>query len=276
LLDVTPLVSRRWAGLARIDNRLTGWVAAAPVTVRTKLLVAFLAIAGLLVLVSVLGLQVLAQANARVERLSALQLRSSTYQALEAYATDLEQTLGVRAAGTPSVTPYTGGKTLQGGEQWVLADLQVADALSQVELGSDEALFGFVPPAAEERALRRIRADYRNIVSALAHRQLDRSDVTGFRAEPYIRAAIDADNDLAARTASLGKAQRRNCRASCSEPKRIHLVTQPLHRRQCSESSSRSPSGLASWSLIRPIQRTEARLAEIASRLLGTTRGAEP
>ena len=72
-------------------------VAGAPATVRTKLLVAFLVIAALLVLVGVLGLRVLGQANARVERLGTLQLRSAPYQALEAYATDLRQTLGVRA-----------------------------------------------------------------------------------------------------------------------------------------------------------------------------------
>src|SRR5690242_859297 len=134
---------QRWAARLRFDNRLVARVAALPVTVRTKLLVAFLAIAGLLVLVSVLGLHVLTQGNGRVGRLGAIQLRASTYQALEAYANDLQQTLGVRAAGTPAVTPYTGGKTLQGGEQWSLADLQVADTLSQVELGADEALFGF-------------------------------------------------------------------------------------------------------------------------------------
>ena len=52
-------------------------VARAPATVRTKLLVAFLVIAALLVLVGVLGLRVLGQANARVERLGTLQLRSS-------------------------------------------------------------------------------------------------------------------------------------------------------------------------------------------------------
>jgi signal transduction histidine kinase len=259
---------RRWAELARVDNRLTGWVAAAPVSVRTKLLVAFLAIAGLLVLVSVLGLHVLAQGNARVERLSALQLRSSTYQALEAYATDLEQTLGVRAAGTPAVTPYTGGKTLQGGEQWNLADLQVADALSQVELGSDEALFGFVPPAADERALRRIRADYHKIVGALRHIQkLDRSGVTGFRAQPDIRAAIDADNDLADRTASLAEGTKKEAAALVAVNRNAYASSRNLF---IAVSAASVVFALAlgvvlSWSLIRPIQRTETRLAEIAS-----------
>src|SRR5579862_423794 len=201
-----PPPSRRWPSLVGVENPLARLIARAPATVRTKLLVAFLAIAAALVVVGVLGLRVLAQSNSRVENLGAIQRRSSQYQALEAYATDLQQTLGVRAAGTPQVTPYTGGKALQGGEQWKLADLQVADTLSQVELGADEALFGFVPPPADERVLRRIRVDYRAVVRALAQiRKLDDAGVQGYKAEPYVRAAINADNDLAVRSAELAE-----------------------------------------------------------------------
>jgi signal transduction histidine kinase len=267
VLDATPPARRRWANLVRVDNRLTGWVAGAPATVRTKLLVAFLAIASLLVLVSVLGAQVLGHGNARIERLSALELRSSTYQTLEAYATDLQQTLGVRAAGTPAVTPYTGGKTLQGGEQWRLADLQIADTLSQVELGADEALFGFVPPATEERVLRRIRADYRTIVSALAQiRKLDGSGVTGYRAQPYIRAAIDADNDLAARTASLAEGTKTQTASLVAANRSAYTSSRNLFIAVSAGSVALAlVLGLIlSRSVIRPIQETEARLAGIA------------
>lgn len=157
VLEAPP--ARRWAALARTKNRLVGAVARAPANVRTKLLVAFLIIAALLVLVGVLGLRFLGQANARVERLGTLQLRSATYQALEANATDLRQTLGVRAAGTPGVTPYTGGTKLEGGQKWKLADDDVAFVLSQVELGTNEPTYGFVPPPADERVLERIRLD---------------------------------------------------------------------------------------------------------------------
>ena len=67
VLEAPP--ARRWAALARMKNRLVGAVARAPANVRTKLLVAFLIIAALLVLVGVLGLRFLCQANARVDRL---------------------------------------------------------------------------------------------------------------------------------------------------------------------------------------------------------------
>src|SRR5207342_2394057 len=86
-----PSTLRRWAALGRMKGLFAGVVARAPAKVRTKLLVAFFVIAALLVLVSVLGLQVLAQSNARVERLGALQLRSSQYQTLAATADDLQE-----------------------------------------------------------------------------------------------------------------------------------------------------------------------------------------
>ena len=52
-----PPTGRRWAALGKIKDRLVRLVARAPATVRTKLLVAFLGIAALLVLVTVLGLR---------------------------------------------------------------------------------------------------------------------------------------------------------------------------------------------------------------------------
>ena len=250
------------------DNRLVRLVAGAPASVRTKLLVAFLAIAALLVLVSVVGLQVLGQTNARIEHLGTLQLRSATYQALEAYAIDLRQTLGVRAAGTPAVTPYTGGKTLQGGEQWRLADLQVADVLSQVELGSDEALFGFVPPPADERVLRRIRLDYRTIVRALDQiRRLDSSGVTGYKAHPYLLAAIAADNDLDARTRNLAESTSTETKALIQANRSAYTSSRNLFIGVGAGSVvlALALGMILSWSLVSPIQQTETRLAEISA-----------
>ena len=67
----------RVGGTHGIENGSSRCVASAP-AVRTKLLVGFLAIAALLVLYDVLGLRVLGQANARVERLGTLQAPSAT------------------------------------------------------------------------------------------------------------------------------------------------------------------------------------------------------
>jgi signal transduction histidine kinase len=238
------------------------------VKVRTKLLVAFLGISALLVLVSALGLLVLGQANARVVRLGTLQRRLSTYQALEAHATDLRQALGARSAGTIEVTPYTGGIKLQGGRQWALADLAVADVLSEIELGTNQATFRFVPPPADEHVLQRIRRDYREVYRALAEiKKLDSSGVAGYASERYIRAAIAAERDLHDSATNL--ADRTN-----------HETETLIKANRSAYTSSRNlfigvgagsvvlalALGLIlSWSLIQPIQSTEARLAEISA-----------
>src|SRR5438309_799459 len=59
-----PPAARRWSARVRFGGRLAGWIAGAPASVRTKLLVSFLLIAALLVLVAALGLDVLRQGNA--------------------------------------------------------------------------------------------------------------------------------------------------------------------------------------------------------------------
>jgi signal transduction histidine kinase len=251
----------------RVHNRLVRLVAGAPATLRTKLLVGFLAIAALLVLVSVLGLHVLGQANARVVRLGTLQLRSSTYDALEAHATDLRQALGARSAGTIQVTPYTGGSRLQGGRQWALADLAVADVLSEIELGANEVMFGFVPPQADERVLQRIRRDYRSVYRALAAiKSLDSRGVPGYRSEKFIRAAIAADSDLQQSSTNLADRTSQEAEGLIAANRSAYTSSRNLFI-----AVGAGSVGLAlvlglilSRSLIRPIQETEARLAGIA------------
>jgi signal transduction histidine kinase len=264
-----PPARRRWAALVRIDNRLVGWVARAPTKVRTKLLVAFLAIVALLLVVTVLGLRVLGQANGRVEGLRALQLRSATYQALDAHAADLQQALNVRSAGASNLTGYTGGKTLPAsGELWILADLDVADTLSQVELGFNEITFGFVPPRADERTLRQIRVDYRTVVGAIT--QIQKLDARRIRrpvAGRYLHTARNAGDDLKnqadnlyfrtkAQTQSLAAANRNSYGSSRGLLVAVSAASVAL---------ALLLGFVLSWSLIRPIQRTEARLEEIAA-----------
>jgi signal transduction histidine kinase len=268
-LDAPPARPRR-AALTGLREGLAGVVARAPATVRTKLLVAFLAIAALLVVVSVLGLRVLEQANARVERLDTLQLRAATYQSIEAHAGDLQQTLNVRAAGNPSNTPYTGDKTLRGaGEQWRLADLEVADVLSQIELATVEKLFGFAPPPADERKLRRIRSDYAAVRNALATVQrLDTSGVQGHEAtRSYVNAARVAGDDLDARAQDLSFKARAETQALVAANRGEYTSSRNLFIGVSAASVALALAlGLVlSWSLIDPIQRTEARLSQISA-----------
>ena len=266
--DALP-ARRGRAALWRLREGLARLVALTPGTVRTKLVVAFLAIAALLVVLTMFGLRVLGQANARVERLDVLQLRSATYQALEAHAGDLQQTLGVRAAGDPTITLYTGGKKLNSGQQWRLADLQVADTLSQIELATDEPLFGFVPPSADERELQRIRSDYASIRRALTHIQrLDRNRITGYeRTRPYVNAARAKGDDLHALAQDLSFKARAETQALVKTNTGEYASSRNLFV-GVSTASVLLALGLGlllSWSLIGPIRRTETRLAQIAA-----------
>jgi signal transduction histidine kinase len=266
--DAEPVVEGKRTALARIQNQLERGVARTPANVRAKLLAAFLVIAALLVVVGVLGLRVLGQANGRVQRLGALQLHSSTYQSLAAYATDLRQVLALRAAGTPAVTPYTGGKILVGGRQWILPDDAAAFALSQVELGTDEPTFGFVPPPADEQVLEQIRLDYRNIDRALTRIQkLDSSNVRGYAAQPSLTAAIDADNDLFTRTIGLAQRTGNETATLIAENRRAYTSSRDLFVGvgAISVVLALGLGLLLAWSLIGPIRRIEARLAEIAA-----------
>jgi signal transduction histidine kinase len=236
--------------------------------VRAKLLASFLAIAALLVLVGVLGLRVLAQANGRVERLGTLQVRASTYQALAAYATELRNMLGVRAAGQPNMVPYTRGKLLEGGTRWNLSNTDARYALSQVEVGADESTFGFVPPAGDQRVLTQIHRDYRTIARALARiSALDAANVKGFRALTPLETATVADNDLttlavdlADRTSGETNALTRANRSAYTSSRDEFIAVAAI-----SVVLALGLGLLLALSLLGPIRRTETRLAEISA-----------
>ena len=253
--------------VGRIRNRLVAGVARVPVTVRTKLLVAFLGIAGLLVLVGVLGLHVLGQANGRVERLSALQQRQAQYQQLSAHADDLRVALGERAAGTPQLSAYTGDKPIQGGTWWKETDLDVRALLGQVELGFDEALFGFVPPPADERVLGRVRADYAKVYRALAKiSKLDDANVHGFAFEPYLAVAIKAGDDLSNNATDLAFRTSNETDSVVAANGNAYTSSRDLFVGVSAASVVLAlVLGLVlSWLVIGPIKRTETRLAEIS------------
>ena len=263
-----PPARRRTGTLPEIESRIARVVARAPASVRTKLLVSFLVIAALLVLVAVLGLRVLGQANARVARLGTLQARSAQYQALAAYATDLRQVLGARGIGQPGMSAYTGVRTTEEGRRWVLVDEAASYALSQVELGADEKLFvGFVRTPADERVLTRIRGDYRKIDRALARiTALDKRGVTGFGALSSLAAATSADNDLTLRARDLGDGTSAETAALIAENRSAYESSRNLFVGVAAISVVLALAlGLVlSWSLVGPIKRTEARVAEIA------------
>jgi signal transduction histidine kinase len=263
-----PPASRRWAALTGGDNWLVRAVARVPANVRTKLLVAFLGIAALLVVVGVLGLRFLGQANGRVERLGTLQERSAAYDTIQTEATLLRQLLGFRGGGESGPAILTGAKISRGGRRWVLVDGEIGFALSQLVPATSEATYSFVPPADDERLLEQIRRDYRTIASALATiTSLDRSGVTDSRGRPPLAAAINADQDLFEVTNELAGRTTEQTTTLIAANRSAYTSSRDLFI-GVGAASVLLALGLGlilSWSLIGPIQRTESRLAEIAA-----------
>ena len=250
------------------DNRLVQAVARAPAKVRTKLLVAFLAIAALLVLVGVVGLRLLGQANARVENLGTLQLRSATYQELQTQSGMLRQLLGLRVGGDPGGAGLTGGTRSPGGRRWALVDASIRFGLSQLGPSTSEATYDFVPPPADERLLRRIRGDYHSFDGALTVvEKLDTAGVTGSRTTPSLLRAINADNDLFLVTNDLADRTSTQTANLIAANRSAYANSRDLFI-GVAVASVALAVGLGfilSWSLVGPIQQMDSRFSEITA-----------
>jgi signal transduction histidine kinase len=256
--------------LGRADNRLVRAVGRVPVKVRTKLLVAFAVIAALLVAVGFLGLRVLGQSNSRVESLGTLQLRAATYQSLQTQADQLRQLLAIRVAEDPNLNTYLGGRVTSAlsGRTWTLVDHTIAAALSQLGPTTNETRFGFVPPPKDEALLDRIRSDYRRFSQMLTQIiAFDRAGTTSKKSQPFLTKAIDADDDLGAVTDQLASTTRAQTDALIAQNRGAYAASRNLVIEVGGASILLALLlGLVlSRSLIGPIQRTEARVAEIAA-----------
>jgi hypothetical protein len=72
-----------WTNLARIRDSLVGLVARLPARVQTKLLAAFLTVAGLLIVLGAVDLQVLNGVHGRTEELIMLQRKIAAYHRVQ-------------------------------------------------------------------------------------------------------------------------------------------------------------------------------------------------
>ncbi len=248
-------------------NPLARAVGRVPVKLRTKLVASFAVIAALLVVVAVLGLRVLGQANARVESLGTLQLRAATYQSLQTQAHQLRQLIGLRVSNA-SVNAYAGGTAIPSGTSWTRSDQAIAAALAQLGPASNESRFGFVPPPEDKSRLTRIRTDYRRFQAALTQIiALDRANAPSAKVQPFLARAIDADNDLFVQTDLLAATTRTETNRLIAQNRSSYASSRDLFIGVGAGSIALALllGFVLSRSLIDPIRRTEARLAEIAA-----------
>jgi len=247
--------------LSRADNPLVRAVAKLPAKVRTKLLVAFLGIAALLVLVALLGLRVLGQANSRAERLGALQVRVAGYQALEADAATLRQVLAL-CTGTPDYAKWlNGGKPTQGSAPTCLRTIrQPVDAVLAL-LGTATQL-EFKPTTDEVVAFGHIKKDYANLKGLVG--KIAGSSAHAF---PLHARAENLSVDLEVAARRLAESTTVKTNALVAENRRAYVSSRNLFIGVGAGTVFLALLlGLVlSWSLIWPIQRIGGRLAAIAS-----------
>jgi hypothetical protein len=158
--EATKRAAAAVAGRQRLtsgDNPLVRVVGRVPVKLHTKLLVAFVGTALLVVTIGLVGLRILGQSNDRVAGLGALQERASAYGKLQSDAFNIRVLLAENVAGdfyrlnNPALA-------LPRGRDPTSVDEAAASALARIGPATSSVALGFVPPREDQRVLAAIRA----------------------------------------------------------------------------------------------------------------------
>jgi signal transduction histidine kinase len=259
--------AERRTRLSRGENLAVRAVGRLPAKVHTKLLIAFVGTAVLVVAVGVLGLRVLAQSHDRVATLGALQKRAAAYGELQSDTRQIRLLLAENPAPEfykvwPRSLPR--GRTASA----VAIDLAVLSALARIGPATLPDELGFVPPAEDERLLRNIRLTSNRLTAAMRELVNPNRGVVPGRSRPPSRHTIEElsvelkqlaaelanattaqTNDLIAQNASSYASQRNLFVGVAAGAIVLALLL----------------GFVLSWSLIGPIQRIDSRLAAIAS-----------
>jgi signal transduction histidine kinase len=267
--EARPPASRRPRGsLSLADNPLVRGVGKIRARVRTKLLVAFVGTVVLLVVLGVLGLRVLGQSNRRVVDLGSLQARAAAYRELSAQTAQLRLLLGLRSGGADQIVYVGGSATAPDTSSLTSIDQTIVTTLALLGRASNTANLGFEPPPADAAALAKIRHDYEQFADVMT--QIVAFDEAGTPTEAEGLQRTEAEplaNDLQLLTTGLVNDTQRETDALIAENQRSFAASQRLFIAVAGGSIVLALllGFVLSWSLIGPIQRTEARLEAIAS-----------
>jgi signal transduction histidine kinase len=248
------------------DNPLVRGVGRLPATVHTKLLVAFVGTAALVVAVGLLGLRVLGQANDRADRLAALQERALAYGKLENSTRNVRQLLAENPGSV--FLALTPGIIQPGREPSDIAiDYAAANALRRVGPDTSAISLGFVPTGEDLLAIRDIRSKsqklsvaIQRVISASLGGSDEKERELRNRAHVLAVDLYQAASDLASRTTAETDALIAENASAYARSRNLFL------------GAAAGAILLAlllgfvlSWSLIAPIRRIDERLAAIAS-----------
>jgi signal transduction histidine kinase len=265
---VEPVAAER-SPPTRVGRPLVRAVARLPWKVRTKLLVAFVGIVALFALSGGLGVRALGQSEARVERLGTLELRASAYSELETGSAQLRQLLALRAGGT-SWNRFLGrqASAQPGRRSLTLLDRTIAATLLQFGPATSESNFGFVPPSEDEAALARIRRDHRRLTNVMRRIiALDQAGAANRGRALQHASAEPLANELTLLTDQLSSSTREETTALIAQNRSAYAGSRNLFigAGAVSVALALLLGFVLAWSVVRPIQQTDARLAEIAA-----------
>jgi signal transduction histidine kinase len=253
--------------LSRGDNPVVRAVGRVPAKVHTKLLVAFIGTAVLVVVVGVLGLHLLGQSNDRIAGLGALQKRALAYGNIQSDALHVRELLAESVGGdfyalnNPKLPPLSGRAAIR-------VDQAAANVLARIGPKTLADWLGFVPSLEEERLLRRIQAKARQLSAVMP--EVIESDRRGVRvaSQENLRHKVEqVAIDLNQRAGELANATTAKTDELIAENERSYASSRNLFIGVAAGAMALALllGFVLSWSLIGPIQRIDARLAAIAS-----------
>jgi signal transduction histidine kinase len=249
------------------DNRFVRTVGRIPVRVRTKLLVAFVGTAVLVVVVGLLGLRVLGQSNERVERLGALQQRGSAYGKLQSDASHVRLLLAENVA-SDFYAVNQRHPPRPSGREAAAVDKAIANAVALIGPATSVVSLGFVPPVEDKGDLRRIRAKSAQL-TAVIRRLIDlETDTPPRGVPPRLRnGAEELASDLNRLATVLANRTTAKADALIAQNARSYSSSRNLFIAVATGALVLALvlGFVLSWSLIGPIQRIDARLAAVAS-----------
>jgi signal transduction histidine kinase len=250
--------------LSRIgDSAVVRAVGRIPANVHTKLLIAFLGTAVLVIAIGVFGLRVLAQSNDRVVALGALQERAAAYGELQSDTRHIRLLL----AENPGRDFFTVWPIRTPRRPAVAVDKAVLSVLARIRPATLPDGLGFVPPAGDERLLRGIRLTGARLTTVMREQIRSTRDAAGeyqlprrHRVEQLSVELYQLATELANRTTATTEAViAQNASSYVSQRNRFVGVAAGAI------AAALLLGFVLSWSLIGPIQRIDARLAAISS-----------
>jgi signal transduction histidine kinase len=239
------------------DYRLVRTVGRLPARVHTKLLIAFVGTAVLLVAVGALGLRVLAQSDDRVSELGPLQERAAAYGKLQSDTSNVRNLLAENLGRNSDYFVVWPDESALGVR--VAVDQAIANQVRRIPATTFPDRLGFVPPAEDESVLREIREESDRLSVLMEEVIRDPNEAVRAEAERLAEGLDQLASELAnATTAKANVVIADNARAY--ESSRSLYVGVAV-----------GAIGLAlvlgfvlSWSVVGPIQRIDSRLATIA------------